>query len=1471
MAPLIQKRLKMRLQRGQALVEYALILALLAIAMAVALAATGPAIADVFSNVICNVAGQEPCGSEVADLSPVGDPSAFWQTVTWVASSPRGETPYPTPPERPPTLAPTIGGPSNTNTPVPTRTPVPTFTVGPSHTPADRAFYLTYDEHVELDPNSKANWRLDSGVYLGGDAWVGYYYQNTSFSGAPTIVSNVSIPGADPLGIAFNWGTGLPITKDGWTASDNFSVNWVRRIDVPVGGVSVRFDISADDRASLYLCPTEADAIALSGCDQIFNNTASATQTRDLVEGSQWLTLRYVENSGDARVSLNIGQIGGVNPDDIVAGGGECAWGIKTNSDSNTLDSMFDENPNSDAWPGGQVCYLELRGWVDTTGAARPVLSFWDVWDLPAGVNAALQVADYTADHTALAWRTIPLRTGGANVRNYEWTRSEVALANVTPGLTSNRLAMRFVLSSAGQAGTFDPARWYIDDIRVKDTPETVFTVGQSWALNSSSQKADFITTGRWDITTTLNHGGMSFEDSPNRDYDLHSQGSPRVHYIELANPVDVTTAVAPATDSEGDAGSPMLSFWHAFDIAPGTQLQVQYTVDPRDTVPDVWQTIPVGTGSPAAPGGLLYDNTGSADVPSLVMRPVEIMLDQIPTWNTQPFRLRFALIAGGSTTSDGWWIDDIKIERDGGAKFTAYPFIDGAESDDFTEKNWIRLGSWAAQFGAGVRENGFQTGRAYADSVNANAITNVSTAMEMKRYIDLFYDTPANTSDPGGVGEALTGTVAERQTINRPMLTFWHRRDVRAGTTFAVDMTTTDLEDTDPTTDLEWHQIWVYTAPNSNPSNSISRWQENAWERVEIDLSRALLTTTGADLNTLRTGGTNTDDDFRIRIRLVSGNSTGDGLLIDWIQIKELPELVHKLWDGTVATYGAGNGALIEDYVETVFPTSLPSVRERWYVDVGEWTMMQETPSNGDIARSGSFSFHDSPQPDESSLNYYLQDAYVILELRTIIDLRGTNVSLNPTLYYWQRYYVHSSDRFRVQISVEDATQTASQHDRIPGWAAWQDQNPLPYTEMGGSTIGSIGWEQQMLSLNSFVGKRIKLRWVINSMNSSNSNDGWYLDNIRFAYNGNGAGATTPISLPFFDDAQSTNNWITEGTWGLAADHFRSSLGDTGGPTLWRGYWFKCGTAPDGNQLSSEGCSFNGMRATVQRSWPAPGAGVTTLPPLGPYTGPLPPSEDVSSIYTLLDIYTPGETPLDGTLGSDYADNVGARYMRVVTFSPGLYTFQVSHDDGTRIWINDRTDTSVTSTSNNIYYNSGWMSRDTLQTTYLAINTAGPTTRIIGVDYQQGGGPGHLYVNLGRNSYSFTDSPNAQSGYTYVMTKYLQPAKTSMILNGYFDLSGLTDPTLQFYYIGDLRNSARLYAEFSSDGGFTWTSLWNWGNTSSWAPDWNRATVRFATNGTFNGLSAAQKSHIMIRFRLNSGTGNRDGVYLAEIALEEP
>ena len=67
--------------RGQAMVEYALILALLAVSFGFAIAATGPAIGNVFCNVVHNLGGNTAspqggqCGSAAPDLvAEGGDP-----------------------------------------------------------------------------------------------------------------------------------------------------------------------------------------------------------------------------------------------------------------------------------------------------------------------------------------------------------------------------------------------------------------------------------------------------------------------------------------------------------------------------------------------------------------------------------------------------------------------------------------------------------------------------------------------------------------------------------------------------------------------------------------------------------------------------------------------------------------------------------------------------------------------------------------------------------------------------------------------------------------------------------------------------------------------------------------------------------------------------------------------------------------------------------------------------------------------------------------------------------------------------------------------------------------------------------------------------------------------------------------------------------------------------------------------------
>ena len=1468
MADLLKSLQIKKAQAGQALVEYALILILLAIMMAVTLAATGPAIANVFSNVICVVAGQNPFGTELNPLKIAGGPNPFWATVTWVASNPQVGTLVPTPPIQPPTVAPTVGSSLPTNTPPPTETPVPTATIGPSATPLDEAYQMTFNENA----NELSRWRLfGNSVYLGGDEWIGRYYPNTSFTSSPTVVGNIAAYGAaNALNIDFNWGANAPHTLAGWNRADNFSVRWVRSITIPAGVTRLRFNTTANDSASLYVCPSKTQAESRSGCGTaIFSNQSSNTTNYNVTPGATiWLAFEYVETTGNASVRFNITSIGGLNPDDQVATNGECTWGQISNNNSNSRDWMFDENPASDNFPAGQTCYLELRGWVDTAGVTRAVLSFWDVWDLPANTSAAIQVGEYNANRALINWRTYNLHTGGSGVRNYEWTRYEIPLSTITPALTATRLAIRFRLQSTG-TGTINNVRWYLDDIMVKDTPDRTFTVGNTWSLNNVGEKNDFITTGRWDLTTTRTHGGSAWEDSPGGNYDVHSQGGPRIHYIEFAGRINAGTG-APATDAEGDAGAPMLTFWHAYQIGPATRLELQYTRDAYDTTPDVWTTVPTGTGTPPLPGGTLVNNTTTSTMTDLVMKRIQIRLDQIPNWNTQPFRLRFALIvpANNSVTSEGWWIDDIQIERYGGDRFASYPFVDGAENDAFTNANWLRTGAWGPESAGGSYERlsggFFPTSRAYSDSPAANFNASSSTSMEMTRYLDLLYDTPANTGNVGGVGEAVPSAAnitARRATNARPTLSFWHRRDVQSGTVFAVDITTASLADNNPASDAEWRNIWTYTAPASNPT-TFERWTQTAWERVEIDLRVALeqaLTSTWTNISTTTV---TIDDDIRIRFRLNTGSSTAAGILIDDIRIEDLQLPNHRLWGaspaagsvGATQSLGAGNGVLFEDYIETASPTSLSQPFLRWYMSGVEWNSIVEDSAGFDSARSGTLSLHESLNNSTS----YSNNSFVIAEMATVIDLRGVTTAQNPTLYFWQRYRTGSNDNFRVQVSAETTSSTTQQLGRIAGWGAWTNLSNTPYNEMGGST-NRQNWQRQQMLLNAYVGQRIRIRWVVDASNGSGTADGWYLDNVSVGYNGNGAGATTPIPLPFFDDAQNMANWIAEGQWGLGGDYVRGATAAAElGSDLWRGYYMSCRDrriTADGNNCGQEQTILNVMDRII----PRPTAASVTKPNYTSLT-PAVPWEDTTD----LNYYWP-EAPMNNTLSGNtpnysYEDQWSARFMREVQLVPGTYTFRIVLDDGVRVHINDRTGTTLTNTSNLIYDNwFGGEGPNTLYTAQLTVTQA--INRILTVDYLETGGPGTLIVTIARDRYAFTDSPNTQqSNGTFTVVNGRQPARTSLILNGYFNTSATTAPTLQFYWMA-VQNDSALRVSHSTDGGFTWTQVWE----TTWQAilpyqDWQQAQVTLPVS-----------SSVMIRFLWATNAQSVDGAYITDISVIDP
>ncbi|MBC7812368.1 MAG: hypothetical protein H7175_14525, partial [Burkholderiales bacterium] len=250
------KRIEQRkLQLGQALVEYALILALVAVALGVAIAATGPAIGNVFSNTVYNLLGQT---LTPVDLVARGGPTAFWLTVTWVASqtpvenigvgsNPAQETQVP-----PATsIGGNLSGASQTPTLTPSDTPAPSDTPIPSDTPVDFTHTAPFYDPVE----NAAWWRINTDVMVDGMLWEGTFYPNTDLTEPANQALKRRVVTDD---INYNWGSGAPIS--GWGYTD-FSVRWVRGIYLPAD-TQIRFKAQADDGARLFI-----DGVAVAGID----------------------------------------------------------------------------------------------------------------------------------------------------------------------------------------------------------------------------------------------------------------------------------------------------------------------------------------------------------------------------------------------------------------------------------------------------------------------------------------------------------------------------------------------------------------------------------------------------------------------------------------------------------------------------------------------------------------------------------------------------------------------------------------------------------------------------------------------------------------------------------------------------------------------------------------------------------------------------------------------------------------------------------------------------------------------------------------------------------------------------------------------------------------------------------------------------------------------------------------------------
>ncbi len=1166
--------------------------------------------------------------------------------------------------------------------------------------------------------------------------------------------------------------------------------------------------------------------------------------------------------------SENRWRVADANPDDVTAVGDDCQWNIMSAEDmSNSRSSFFDENPSGDTFSANRTCYLELRGYLNIDTAAinpEPRLSFWDIHDFTGGSStvASVQISavpnllgDGSVDRSSLSWQEVPLRSGAT--ANYNWTRTEIDLREVA-GIPVNttRITVRFKLQSGASAGNI---RWYIDDVQVVNETNPLFenTLNAQWNLDSRAQMDSFIfntdserrlelgaplpapnpSSRRWDITSTLARSGTSFHSG---NLIRHPQGGPRTYELRLRYPINLTSA--PATDFEGDSGPLILSFWHGYDAPKGIRLEVQYTTDPVTNLNPTWTTFPNE--------GLLldFDDPSGAPLPNqqtarsnMVMQRVQIDLTSV---SSQIFRVRFLASvnyefnSAPTANGNGWFIDDIRIERRGSSQYHPYPFTDYAQDTAFTNANWLATGSWGIS-----SESGFNgSSQSYSDSPSAAyLVDNLPKTFAMTRLIDLLNDTPNKSAED---------QEGSRPAAVDPFLSFWFRRNTSVNVILNVDMWNQRSG--------TWTTIWTY-----NPNLSGVRATNYAWERVEIDVREAVARSNGSGWTWGGTGSTsitgNTCDlanlnnclDDDIKVRFLMQASTGavsqqEGFFVDDIRIGELPTITHRLWTGS-----GGNGDTYNDYLEW----SAVDFPNNWHVGA----FQQFSPPSGCATlfahtreSLGSGMLHDSPSancPDQtlSNMSRYGNYTLSIVEMRRVIDLTSTPNFVRPILYFWSRREIGTGDSFRVEVATENTSDTSPQaYNDMAGWNAWA-------TVWSVSSSRRDTWMREQIDLTPYIGTRIRVRWVIDAPDGSLQGDGWYLDGIRVTYNTGSLFTTFTVN-----ESAITGNWVREGLWGAGTDFFLSSVSSPAivpeliGNWAWTVYY-------DGD---TDGQEFN-----------TPVYEPPTSPPL-------------AIIYQNL---ANGVPPFTSGPTQYYAQ----RFVKTgVQLPVGTYTFSLISNDGGRLYFDTNAGTNLNTfcASSDVSSQYCLIERWTTGAASLSARTitvSSVTPRTVTVDHFQATNTAVIAMGATTSQYSFTDSPNsgtiASPGATYTFLNSVSYGNSSLILNGVINTNAIAGSTnyLNFRRLYLFEANMLFTAEYSTDGGFTWTALSgaNAGSTGGRTAMFPVAVSGFSGLPNANtqdweqvqGLALPETDALLIRFRLStfSAVSTSDGVYVTDIYID--
>ncbi len=720
-------------ETGQALVEYALILALVVIALIAILTVTGPTIASIFSNTVVALLDAPEPRAKLDDTD-------FWNTVTavWTRTpDPQSFATFTEAPEN------TVDPNEPTDEPMPTDEP-PTETTeptdGPSLTPTEDTFPVPWADDIEAensrdffisDDSDDCSWAVTGEHFRSpASAW------SDSPSGAYVHGSNCVLELRGTFDLDTDLETGDRVVLSFW---DRWHLSATDRAYVEVSNDdgTTWVNVAALDNGALHYYSSNLvfnyEEVDLS--DYVAQGAPLRMRFRldalsDPSTGDGW----YIDDIRIEKADLEAFTYPFY---DDVDGGGSCAgkecwmpsgdWAATT-EEKHAGSFSYTDSPGSNYAHGGNTS-LTLNGYIDIpSDAVDPTLSFWDRWHLRAYDTALVEISTQSDPDS---WQAL---MNHFNSTNLSWARQSIPIPDEYKG---KKVRIRFRLDARNHTAVGNG--WWIDDIAVDQVtlPEII---NLPWWDDMDGNTLMWLPEGGWTVSsehTRSNQGAWS--DSPASSYE---HGSNAV--LNLNALVNLTSATAPE-----------LVFWDRYDLGAYDKAIVEI----RREDEDAWTNV--------------YEH--NHDTNTSWSRNVVDLTSYVGS----RIMIRWRLDARNHTqVADGWWIDDVELREHEDHTITLQ---NGMWCEDFepgtsqwcsdnryqTRDWWITNGSWTLGPEAPPAHTACHSGfDCWSDSPHSNYLHGSNANLMLDAEIDI-----SGTSDP--------------------ILYFWQASHIRGGDHGYVEVST--------------------------------------------------------------------------------------------------------------------------------------------------------------------------------------------------------------------------------------------------------------------------------------------------------------------------------------------------------------------------------------------------------------------------------------------------------------------------------------------------------------------------------------------------------------------------------------------------------------------------------------------------------------------------------------------------------